>query len=315
MRIAIMGSGGVGGYFGARLAKGGAEVVFIARGAHLAAMRERGLAIEGAEPFALTKVDATDDPATVGPVDVVLFCVKLWDSEAAARSIAPMIGPQTTVISLQNGVQKDDVLRPLIGETAIMGGVAYMATTVLRPGVIAQTGAFHRMIFGEYDGRPSERAVALLAACQRGGINAEISTDIRRAIWEKFVFLVGLSGSTSAMRKPLGQIRGNPRSRAFLLDLMRETVAVGRALGVDLPADYAQERLSFADTLPPDMTSSMQHDLERGQRLELAWLSGAVMTLGERVGVPTPANRAVNDILILHAFGRDGPAQATDAGR
>jgi len=312
MRIAIMGSGGVGGYFGARLAKGGAEVVFIARGAHLAAMRQRGLAIEGPEPLALAEVQATDDPAAVGPVDVILFCVKLWDSEAAARSLAPMITPNTTVISLQNGVQKDDVLRPLVGETAIMGGVAYMATTVSRPGVIAQTGKFHRMIFGEYDGRPSQRATALLAACQCGGINTEISTDIRRAIWEKFVFLVGLSGSTTTMRKPLGQIRGNPRSRAFLLDLMGETVAVGRALGVDLPEDYARSRLAFADTLPPDMTSSMQHDLERGQRLELDWLSGAVMALGGRAGVPIPANRAVNDILILHAQGRDVPAGATD---
>lgn len=315
MRIAIMGSGGVGGYFGAKLAKGGAEVVFIARGAHLAAMRQRGLAIEGPEPLALAKVDATDDPATVGPVDVVLFCVKLWDSESAARSLAPMIAPKTTVISLQNGVQKDDILRPLVGETAIMGGVAYMATTVPRPGVITQTGRFHRMIFGEYDGRPSERAAALLAACQRGGINAEISTDIRCAIWEKFVFLVGLSGSTSTMRKPLGRIRGNPRSRAFLFDLMRETVAVGRALGVDLPEVYAQSQLAFADTLPPDMTSSMQHDLERGRRLELGWLSGAVMALGEGAGVPTPANRAVNDILILDALGRDGPAGATDGAR
>jgi 2-dehydropantoate 2-reductase len=315
MRIAIMGSGGVGGFFGAMLAKGGADVVFVARGAHLAAMRQRGLAVEGPEPFAIAKVDATDDPATVGPVDVVLFCVKLWDSEAAARSLAPMIAPQTTVISLQNGVQKDDVLRPLVSDKAIMGGVAYMATTVARPGVIAQTGKFHRMIFGEYDGRASQRAAALLAACRSGGINAEVSTDIRRAIWEKFVFLVGLSGSTTTMRKPLGQIRGNPRSRAFLLDLMREAVAVGRALGVNLPEDYAQERLAFADTLPPDMTSSMHHDLERGQRLELSWLSGAVMELGGRTSVPTPANRAVNDILILHAGGRDLSAGATDGTR
>jgi 2-dehydropantoate 2-reductase len=300
----------VGGYFGARLAKGGADVVFIARGSHLAAMRERGLVIEGPESIVLPRVDATDDPAAVGPVDVILFCVKLWDSEAAAHALAPMLAPNTAVISLQNGVQKDDVLRPFVAENALMGGVAYIATTVARPGVIAQTGSIQRMIFGEFDGRPSERAATLLTACQGGGIDAEISPDIRRAIWEKFVFLVGLSGSTTTMRKPLGQIRGNPRSRAFLRDLMAETVAVGRALGVNLPADYAQARLAFADTLPPDMTSSMQHDLERGQRLELAWLSGAVMELGGRTGVPTPANRAVNDILILHALGREPAAGA-----
>jgi 2-dehydropantoate 2-reductase len=182
---------------------------------------------------------------------------------------------------------------------------------VARPGVIAQTGSMHRMIFGEYDGRPSERAAALLAACRSGGINAEISTDIRRAIWEKFVFLVALSGSTTTMREPLGPIRSHPRSRAFLLDLMRETVAVGRALGVDISEDYAKARLAFADTLPADMTSSMHHDLERGQRLELGWLSGAVMELGARTGIPTPANRAVNDILILHAPGREAAAGAT----
>jgi 2-dehydropantoate 2-reductase len=287
MRIAIMGAGAVGGYFGARLARGGAEVVFIARGTHLAALRERGLIIESPwEPIVITKVEATDDPASVGPVDVVLFSVKLWDTEAAARALAPMIGPTTAVVSLQNGVQKDDVLRSFLGEAAVMGGVTYLATTIARPGVIAQTGSVQRMVFGEYDGRRSQRAAALLAACERGGIDAELSTNIRRAIWEKFVFLVALSGATTAMRAPLGRIRENPRSRAFLLDLMREAVAVGRALGVDLPEDYAQERLAFADALPPDMSSSMYHDLERGQRLELAWLSGAVMELGERMRVP-----------------------------
>jgi 2-dehydropantoate 2-reductase len=303
MRIAIMGSGGVGGYFGARLAKGGADVTFIARGEHLVAMRERGLAIEGPEPMLLPEVEATDDPGAVGPVDAILFCVKLRDSEAAAELMAPMVGPRTAVVSLQNGVQKDDVLRSLVGEDHIMGGVAYMATHVARPGVITQTGGMQRMIFGEYDGRLSERATALLSACRSGGINAEISPDIRRAIWEKFVFLVALSGSTTTMRAPLGAIRANPRCRAFLHDLMREATAVGRALGVDLPQDYADARLAFADTLPPDMTSSMHHDLERGQPLEVAWLSGAVMELGARAGVSTPVNRAVNDILILHAQG------------
>lgn len=304
MRIAIMGAGALGGYFGARLAQGGADVVFIARGAHLAALRERGLLIESPyQAIVLPKVEATDDPATVAPVDVILFSVKLWDTEAAARLLRPMIAPATAVVSLQNGVQKDDVLRAILGEAAVMGGVAYLATAIARPGVIAQTGSVQRMVFGEYDGARSERAAALLEACERGGIDAELSTNIRRAIWEKFVFLVALAGATTAMREPLGRIRGHPRSRAFLLDLMRETVAVGRALGVDLPEHYAQERLAFADALPPDMTSSMYHDLERGQRLELAWLSGAVTELGERAGVPTPANRAVNDILILHAQG------------
>jgi 2-dehydropantoate 2-reductase len=304
VRVAIMGAGGVGGFYGARLAKGGTDVTFIARGAHLAAMRERGLVIESAhDPLVLPQVKATDDPGSIGPVDVVLFCVKLGDTESAARALLPVVQAGTTVISLQNGVQKDDALRAIFGADAVMGGVTYMATTIARPGVIAQTGALHRLIFGEYDGRRSARAEALLAACQAGGINAEISPDIRRAIWEKYVFLVGLSGATTAMRLPLGPIRGNPHSRQFLLDLMREAVAVGRAQGVALPEDFAEQRLAFADTLPEAMTSSMAHDLERGRPLELRWLSGGVMELGAAAGVPTPANRAVNDILILHSEG------------
>lgn len=309
MRIAIMGSGGVGGYFGAHLAKGGADVTFIARGAHLAAMREHGLTVESAvEPIRLPKVSATDDPGTIGPVDVVLFCVKLRDTESAARSLIPVMRPGSAVISLQNGVQKDDVLRAIFGADAVMGGVAYMATTIARPGVIAQTGAIQRMIFGEYNAPSSLRAETLLAACQRGGIDAEISPDIRCAIWEKYVFLVGLSGATTAMRVPLGPIRDNPVTRQFLFDLMREAVAVGRAHGVALPEDYAEQRMAFADGLPADMTSSMHHDLQRGRPLEVGWLAGGVVTLGAAVGVATPANRAVNDILVLHAAGRDGPA-------
>jgi 2-dehydropantoate 2-reductase len=305
MRILIMGSGGVGGYFGARLARGGADVFFIARGAHLQAMQERGLSIEGTEQsFHLPKVNAASDPAEVGPVDLVLFCVKLWDSELAARLISPVVVSDTVVISLQNGVQKDDLLVSKFGANRVMGGVAYMATNVSRPGVIAQTGAMQRLIFGEFDGRQSPRALAFLEAFTRAEINAELSGDIRRAIWEKFVFLVGLSGATTVMRERLGPIRANARGRQFLFDLMHETVDVGRAMDVALPADYAEQGLAFADTLPFDMTSSMHHDLERGKPLEVRWLSGAVMELGARVNIPTPANRAVNDILAVHAGGQ-----------
>jgi 2-dehydropantoate 2-reductase len=314
LRIAIMGSGGVGGYFGARLQKGGADVAFIARGAHLAAMRANGLTIESAhDPIRLPKVNATDDPGEIGTVDIVLFAVKLWDTESAARSLKPIVGPDTGIISLQNGVQKDDVLRQIFGADAVMGGAAYMATTIGRPGVIVQTGSFQRMVFGEYDGRRSARAQALLDAALAGGIDAEISDDIRRALWEKYVFLVAISGATTSMRAPLGPIRDNPRTRQFLLDLLREAVAVGRAQGVALPEDFVEQRISFIDGLPADMSASMAHDLQRGQRLEVQWLSGGVAEMGAALGVPTPANRAVYDILILHADGRrsDGaPAHA-----
>ena len=305
LRIAVMGSGGVGGYLGVRLVQGGADVTFVARGAHLAAMRANGLAVESEhEPICLPRVNATDDPRTIGPVDIVLFSVKLWDMESAAHSVLPIVGPETGIISFQNGVQKDDALRKLFGADAVMGGVAYMATTIGRPGVIVQTGIMQRMIFGEYDGRRSPRAEALLAAALRGGIKAEISDDIRRAIWEKYVFLVGLSGGTTSVRLPLGPIRNHPRTRQLLLDLMRETAAVGRAQGVALPEDYVEQRLAFIDGLPADMTSSMHHDLERGQPLELRWLSGGVVEMGAGLGVPTPVNRSVYDVLVLHADGR-----------
>jgi len=305
MKIAVMGSGGVGGYFGARLAQAGCDVAFIARGAHLAAMREHGLKVESPlGDIVLPKVRVTDDPGTLEPVDLVFFSVKLWDTEAAAASIASLIGPDTGIVSFQNGVQKYDLLRRVCGEQAVMGGVAYIATRIGQPGVIKHTGAMQRLVFGEYDGRRSARAEALLEACRRGGISAELSGDIRREIWEKFVFLVGLSATTTTMRLPIGPIRANAQTRAFLLDIMREVVAVGRAHDVALAADYAEQRLAFCDGLPAGMISSMAHDLERGNRLELAWLSGGVVELGKAAGVPTPANRAISDILALHAQGR-----------
>lgn len=305
MKIAMMGAGGVGGFFGGRLANAGYDVTFIARGKHLEALRRDGLAIEN-EPqgdIHVPSVKTTDEPAEVGPVDLVILSVKLWDTADAARAIAPMVGPSTGVLSLQNGVVKDDILREFFPAGQVMGGVGYVATHISRPGVIHQTGTMQRVVVGEYDGRESERARFLHEALVKAGVKAELSGDVRRAIWEKYVFLVGLSATTTTMRKPLGPIRSNAQARAFLLDVMREVVAVGRALGVALPADFADQRLAFADTLPADMTSSMHHDLERGNRLEVKWLSGGVVDLGRGAGVPTPANRAVCDILAVHADG------------
>jgi 2-dehydropantoate 2-reductase len=305
MRVAVMGSGGLGGYFGALLARGGADVGFIARGAHLEAMRRDGLRIEGGpEPFVLEDVLVTNDPAELGLVDLVMVCVKLWDTAAALEQLRPLVGPETTLVSFQNGVLKDSFLSAAYGESQLIGGVAYVASTVSHPGLITRTGPLQRLIIGEFDGRRSRRVEAFHTACVAGGIDAEVSEDIRRAIWEKFVFLVGLSATTATMRVPIGPIRTNPQSRAFLLDLMREVVVVGRAHGVPLPEDYAEQRLEFADGVSPDMTSSMYHDLERGNRLEVRWLSGGVVELGQQAGVATPLNRAVADILSVHANGR-----------
>jgi 2-dehydropantoate 2-reductase len=306
MKIAVMGSGGLGGLYGGRLAHAGYDVTFIARGAHMLAMKEQGLLIENQEhgDIRVSDPNVTDDPAAVGVADYVLIAVKLWDTEAAINAIRPMVGPGTAVISLQNGVVKDDILRREFGEDAVVGAVAYVATHVARPGVIRQTGKMQRLVMGEYDGQQSRRAQQLLDAMLHAGIQAAISDDIRRTIWEKYVFLVGLSGTTATMRSTIGPIRENAQTRAFLYELLKETVAVGRAHGVRLPSDYADDRLAFLDTVPATMTSSMHHDLEKGNRLEVAWLSGGVVQLGRAVNVATPANRAVWDMLALHAGGR-----------
>lgn len=309
MKIVMMGSGGVGGYFGARLAAGGADVHFVARGAHLEAMRAQGLTIEGGPaPLHLPKVNATSDPASIGIADYVLIGVKLWDTADAIEQVKPIVGPNTTVISFQNGVLKDRYLIDAFGAPRIMGGVGYVATTIDRPGVIRQTGPMQRLLFGELSGGTSARGQLLLDSCLKGGIAAQLSTDIRREIWQKYVFLVGLSGTTTTIRKPIGPIRANPQTRAFLLDVMREVVAVARGQGVDLPADYAEQRLVLADDVAYDMTSSMYHDLERGNSLEVRWLSGGVVELGAAVNVPTPLNRAIADILALHATGNKDKA-------
>jgi len=307
MRIAVMGTGGIGGYFGARLALAGNDVVFIARGAHLAAIREKGLRV--ASPLGdihLARPEITMDPTEAGPVDLVLLGVKLWDTEAAARALKPLNDAGAAIVSFQNGVHKDDVLRRLLGNEMVMGGVCYIASTIEEPGLIRHSGRMAKMVFGEYDGRPSKRTEAFLDACRKAGIEAGISMEIRRTLWEKFVFLVGLSGTTTTIREPIGAILTNPYSRTLLLDAMKEVVQVGRAQGVGLDPDFADKQLVFCDGLPAAMTSSMHKDLEKGNRLEVQWLSGDVVERGKATGVPTPVNRAIADILALHAGGDRG---------
>jgi 2-dehydropantoate 2-reductase len=305
MQITVMGTGGVGGYFGARLASAGHDVTFIARGKQLAALREHGLRIESPRGnLHLRDLKVTDTPAQAGATDLVLFGVKLWDTESAAEAIKPLLRENTAVVSFQNGVVKDEVLRGVLGDAHVVGGVCYIAATIAEPGLIRHSGAMQKLVFGEYDGTRSERVTRFHDACVEAGIDVELSGDIRRAIWEKFVFLVGLSGATSTVRTPIGPIRALARSRGFLRGLMDEAVQVARAEGVSLPQDYADDRMAFCDQVPATMTSSMHHDLERGGRLEVQWLSGDVVARGERLGVAVPCNRAVFDILSVHAEGR-----------
>lgn len=315
MRVVFVGAGGVGGVFGGLIAAArSAEVAFLARpgSAHLDALRRDGLTVErdgGRDPVRVPRVEAAGDARDLGRADLVVVGVKLPDTDAALAAARPLVEGGAAVVSLQNGVAKDDALRAAYGPgAAVLGGVAYVAAHLARPGVVAQTGPMARLLVGGHDGRPDPRAGGLVAAARAAGVEAEVPPDIGRAIWEKFVFLVGLSGATASARMPIGPIRADPHARALLRALMEEAAAVGRARGVALPPDAAEAAMRRADAVSPAMTSSLHHDLEAGRPLEVAWLAGAVADLGAALGVPTPTNAAVRAILSPRAAGgRSGP--------
>lgn len=309
MKIAIVGSGGVGGYFGARLAASGQDVTFIARGAHLQAMQKKGLKVLSAlGDVHLPEVKATSDTSVVGPVDVVMIAVKLWATEEAAVSAKPLIGPNTVAVSFQNGVVAVETLLPVLGKEHVMGGVANIAALIEEPGVIRHNGNMANLFFGELDGKPSPRAQALHVACKIANVQAELSSDINKTIWEKFVRLVTLSALTSLTRMPIGPIRADPDTRALMQQVMEEVVAVGKAKGVKFDADLIADQMAKVDGYPATMIASMCGDLHRGNRLELPWLSGMVAKFGKELGIPTPANQFVYAALKLYANGR--PAEA-----
>jgi 2-dehydropantoate 2-reductase len=294
LKIVVVGAGGVGGYFGAQLAAAGHDVVFIARGRQLEALREHGLRVESdSAPQRLPEVRATDELTEVDHAELVLIAVKLWDTEDVVRRLAPLARGGAAVISLQNGVQKDDVLAAHLPAGSALGGACYISAAIEAPGVIRHNGALARIVFGEYDGERTARATQIYDAFTQAGIETELSDDITTVLWRKFVFLVGLSSVTSATRQPVGVLRANPRTRELLYEVMAEVSAVGRAQGAGLPADFAQQQLEFCDTLPPQMSSSMLTDLEHGHRLELPWLGAAVVEMGKRSGVATPYNAAL----------------------
>jgi 2-dehydropantoate 2-reductase len=305
MRIAAMAAGAVGGYFGGRLAAAGHDVSFIARGAQLEAIRKNGLKIES--PLGnlhLEKARATSDPKEIGPVDVVLFAVKLWDTETAAELAKPMVGPQTRVITFQNGVDSVERLAPILGADKVVGGSAYIASVIGAPGVISHTSQFAKMVCGRIDGKPDAQLAAFVTAAKEAGIDIAQTENINRERWEKFIFLVGLSGATGSTRMPLGAILADPDTRAFFQSLMAEVIALAEAKGVALRPDFLESRMKFADTAPPGMKASLLHDLERGNRIELDWLAGKVVSLGRELCVPTPANAAVYAVLKLHRMGK-----------
>ncbi len=297
MKIAIFGSGGVGGYFGGRLAAAGDDVTFIARGAHLSALQQGGLHIESPNgALHLPMVQATDDPAKVGPVDVVLFTVKLYDVDAAAATLKPLIGPSTVVITLQNGVDAVDMVAKHVGADHVAGGVAYIVVVVDQPGRLRHTVA-QQLVFGERDGLRSPRLVAFEEAGMRAGFQANASTRVDSDLWIKFVRLSTWSGMTTVTRSPMGVVRDNEELFAMMMAAIDETIAVGRARGMVFPPTLVEDTVGLIRNFPASSKSSMLEDLERGRRLELPWLSGAVVRLGQQAGVPTPTHQFITAVL------------------
>jgi 2-dehydropantoate 2-reductase len=294
MRIVVMGAGGVGGFFGARLALSGNDVTFIARGRHLEAIRAHGLRVEsGTASMHVEKARAIDSIDSLQPPDVVMFCVKLWDVESAAQQIAPLLGERSVVIPFQNGLASHEILNRVVGAERVLGGVAYIAATIRAPGVIAHTGTMARLRIGAFPGGPAARAEEFAAACKAAKIDIDLSPDIRRALWEKFCFLAAFAGCTCIARQPIGVVRADPDLRATFEGAVHEAWSVGRAAGVSLADDYVKAQLTAVDMLPAEMKASMLHDLEAGRRLEAPWLSGAVVRMASEAGLTAPISRSL----------------------
>jgi 2-dehydropantoate 2-reductase len=307
MKIAVIGTGGVGGYFGGRLAEAGNEVWFLARGRHLEEIRRSGLKVKSRLGDILIKpANATDTTKDIGPVDLVMIAVKLWDTDAAIEAVKPLLGPNTAVVSLQNGIEAVDRLTGAFGKARLLGGSCQIAAVISGPGIILHTGTMARLTIGELDGKSSARLDALTEAAKQAKIDFVASPDIDKAIWQKFVFLSSFSGVTTLTRLPKGPIYADPDTRALLGAAIAEAVAVARARGVKLADDTADALMKFAEGLPADMKSSMLGDLERGARLELPWLSGTITKLGASLGVPTPVHRVIYQALKPYAEGRNG---------
>ena len=298
MKIAVYGAGAVGGYLGAKLADGGSDVTLIARGAHLEALRRDGLTLmTPAGERATKRIRAEAEPAAVGPVDVVLFLVKSYDTDAGADRISPLLGDRTSVVSLQNGVDNEDRLAAVVGRDRVLGGSAYILVSVVEPGVI-RVGRAPRIVIGELDpGRPSERVVALVDAMQAAGIDAHADADVRRVKWEKYVLLVAFSAVTATTQLTIGDVRASTAATEMLRAVMTEAWTVGRALGVPLADDLVDRQFAMVMAQKDTEATSLRHDLITGHRMELDALQGTLRRLGREVGVPTPWTDAAFAIL------------------
>ena len=299
MRVAIFGTGGAGGYFGAKLARAGEDVTFIARGEHLRAIRERGLRLETpGEEVLINPAEATDDPAQVGTVDAVLVGVKTWQLSAAAEQMRPMIGPETFVVPLQNGVEASGQLAQILGPESVLEGLCGTVSRVVGPGHILSLGQTNFIKFAETDNRPSERAERLRRAFERAGVRAEVPVDIRAALWEKFIFVVPYGGVGALVRAPASVVRSLPETRRLLERGMLEILGVARARRIALSEDVIEKTFKLLDALSQDATASLQRDIIAGRRSELDAWTGAVVRLGRESGVETPLHEFIYDSLL-----------------
>ncbi len=306
MKIAVMGTGGIGGYIGGKLAAAGGDVRFIARGAHLDAIRRNGLHIRGVEEFRVPGAGATDEPEEIGTVDLVLFCVKLYDTDSAAKAIAPIVNDKTAVLTLQNGIESAGVIGAVVGAKAMLGGAAYFPANITAPGEVTflgKIGARPHLAFGEPGGGSSERVDGLLAIFRAAGLEAEAFADTDLMLWEKFLLIAGLSAATGITRCNVGQIRSDTDMRQLLRDAVVEAEAVGRASGIAFAADVVDQVMATLDTNPADGKASQLVDLENGRRLELDGLSGAIVRLGRDLGVATPVHQTVYAALKPYRYG------------
>jgi 2-dehydropantoate 2-reductase len=299
MRIAVYGSGAVGGYFGGRLAQSGQEVIFIARGEHLQVLKSQGLRVDSIKgDFTIQPVQATDDPARAGTVETVLLGVKAWQVPEAALAVRPFLGEATFVVPLQNGVDSPSQLAAVLGKRAVVGGLCRIASQLAEPGYIRHTGIEPYIAFGELDNRPSERTTVLKAAFERAGVKVEIPADIQSAMWEKFIFIACISGVGAVTGAPAGVIRSIPETRQLMKQVLVEIVAVARGHQVQLEKDIADKVLAVIDGLPEGTHASMQRDILEGRPSELGSQTGAVVRLGLEAGVPTPANTFIYQSLL-----------------
>ena len=305
MKIAVMGAGGQGGLFGGLLWRAGEDVTLIERGPHLEAIKSRGLTLKTAGPKTFTvDVAATDDARAVGPVDLLLFCVKMYHLEAAALDARPMVGPDTVILTVQNGIAAPDRLGEIFGREKVLGGVSYHQGAVEEPGAISYGRVRGKLYLGELAGGTSPRAESVGSTLDDAGIDTEVHTNIRLAMWRKFVLICATGGVLAYYRKPVGPVLDDPEGRALLLGVMEEVESVARARGIDLPGATAKSTLAFIeDNSSPDTRSSQLEDLLAGRRLELEWLNGEVIRLGRELGLPTPLNRRVYEALQEYAGG------------